>query len=356
MGLSIAVELRKSSELEVVVLERSIPGAEASSAAAGMLAPQLESTGPGPMLDLGLLSRMAWPKFAAELEERSIVTVDYVASGGLQVAFTDDEVHALDATIAWQSAHGLRAELLTGAALFEREPRLNPKAIAGADTPDDHQVDPRKVLRALAITATRAGVQFKSGTVRSLLEKDGAVTGVDLDGEHLDASLVILAAGAWSGLVNGAAVSPGRVKPVRGQMLELQVRAPIFSRLLKSAGGYVVPRADGRVLVGSTMEMVGFDKNVTADGLHQLLGAALQLVPSLADAPVTSTWAGLRPWTDDQLPFLGEGPKAGLMLATGHFRNGILLAPITARLIGQLVRGEKTSVDLKPFRYLRDSP
>ena len=139
-------------------------------------------------------------------------------------------------------------------------------------------------------------------------------------------------------------------------MMELQLRAPIFSRLLKSAGGYVVPRSDGAVLVGSTMEMVGFDKNVTAEGLLKLLTAAQQLVPALAQASVTSTWAGLRPWTDDQLPFLGEGPKAGLLLATGHFRNGILLAPITARLIGQLVRREKPTVDLRPFRYRRNSP
>jgi glycine oxidase len=179
---------------------------------------------------------------------------------------------------------------------------------------------------------------------------------VDLEGERLEADLVVLAAGAWSGLVSGAEIDPARVKPVRGQMVELQLRAPAFKRLLKSAKGYVVPRADGSVLVGSTMEMVGFDKNVTAQGLHALLGAAMQLVPALGKASFTSSWAGLRPWTDDQLPFIGEGPRPGLLLATGHFRNGILLAPITARLVGQLVRGEKATVDLRPFRYRRNSP
>ncbi len=356
MGLSIALELRKADDLEVLVLEKSIPGAEASSAAAGMLAPQFEATGPGPMFDLTLLSRMAWPKFAADLEERSGVAVDYLPCGGLQVAFTDDEVHALDAKISWQKAQGLRAELLSGDELFAREPKLNPKALAAADLPDDHQVNPRQLLRALAIAATKAGVGFKSGTVRALVETGGTVTGVDVDGEVLGADVVVLAAGAWSGLVSGAEVDPGRVKPVRGQMVELQLRAPIFTRLLKSAGGYLVPRADGRVVAGSTMEMVGFDKNVTAEGLQKVLAASIQLVPELAGAAVTSTWAGLRPWTDDQLPFLGEGPKPGLLLATGHFRNGILLAPITARLIGQLVRHEKVSVDLKPFRYRRNSP
>ncbi len=355
MGLSIALELRKSN-LDVVVLEKSIPGAEASSAAGGMLAPQFEAPGPGPMLDLAMLSRMAWPKFAADLEERSGVDLEYLTSGGLQVAFTDDEVHALDAKVAWHQAQGLRSELLTGPDLFKQEPRLNPKALAGALYADDHQVEPRKVLRALAVAATRAGVLFKTGTVRSLVETRGAITGVDVDGETLEASLVVLAAGAWSGLVTGAAVDPGRVKPVRGQMMELQVRSPIFSHLLKSAGGYVVPRSDGRVIAGSTMEMVGFDKNVTAEGLSKVLAAAIQLVPALGEATVSSTWAGLRPWTDDQLPFIGEGSKPGLLLATGHFRNGILLAPITARLIGQLVRREKVSLDLKPFRYGRHSP
>ncbi len=353
MGISIALELRKSNDLDVTVLEKSIPGAEASSAAAGMLAPQFEAQGPGPLLELGLLSRMAWPKWAADLQERSGVEVGYLPCGGLQVAFTDDEVHALDAKVAWQKAHGLRAELVTDAALRELEPALSPRALAASDFPDDHQVNPRKLMRALAVAATRAGVKFRAGTVRSLLEKEGTVTGVDLDGEKLEASLVVLAAGAWSGLVAGAEIDPARVKPVRGQMMELQLRAPIFRRLLKSASGYVVPRADGSVLVGSTMEMVGFDKNVTAEGLSKLLAAAIQLTPQLAAAPVTSTWAGLRPWTDDQLPFLGEGPKAGLLLATGHFRNGILLAPITARLVGQVVRRERTTVDLKPFRYRR---
>lgn len=353
MGMSIALELRKSNDFDVTVLEKSIPGAEASSAAAGMLAPQFEAPGPGPMLELGLLSRMAWPKWAAELEERSGVDVGYLPSGGLQVAFTDDEVHALDAKVAWQKAQGLRAELITDAALRELEPALSPKALAASDFPDDHQVDPRKLMRALAVAATRAGVSFRAGTVRSLLEKTGEVTGVDVDGEKLESELVVLAAGAWSGLVAGAEVDPARVKPVRGQMVELQLRAPIFRRLLKSAAGYVVPRADGSVLVGSTMEMVGFDKNVTAEGLSKLLSAAIELAPQLACASVTSTWAGLRPWTDDQLPFLGEGPKAGLLLATGHFRNGILLAPITARLLGQLVRREKPTVDLRPFRYRR---
>ncbi len=356
IGMSIAIELRRSKDFDVTVLERSTPGAEASSAAAGMLAPQFEADAPGPMLDLSLLSRMAWPKWAAELTQRSGVEVDYLASGGLLVAFNPDEVHALDAKIAWQTAIGLRGELLSGAELREREPHLTTKALAAAHFPDDHQVDPRRLMRALSVAAAADGVQLKSGTVRSLLERAGAVIGVELEAERLEADVVVLAAGAWSGLVTGAEVDPARIKPARGQMMELQVGAPLFSRILKSANGYVVARSDGSVLAGSTMEMVGFDKSVTVEGLSKILPGALELIPELSSASLISTWAGLRPWTDDQLPFLGESPKPGLILATGHFRNGILLAPITARLIGQLLRREKTSVDLKPFRYRRHSP
>lgn len=349
MGLSIAIELkRRDAQSEVVVLEKSVPGAEASSAAAGMLAPQFEAEAPGPMLELALLSRMAWPKWVAELQEASGVDCGYVASGGLQVAFTDDEVSALDAKHAWQAAAGLRSELLSAAELRALEPALTPKAAGALFFPDDHQVDPRKLLPALAVAATRLQVVFKSGTVRSL-----AGTVVDLDGEKLHADRVILAAGAWSGLVSGAEIDPSRVRPMRGQLVELSTRAPVVKRLLKSARGYVVPRADGRVIAGSTMEMVGFDKNVTAAGLRKVLDAAIELVPQLESAAVTQSWAGLRPWTDDQLPFIGEGASPGLLLATGHFRNGILLAPITARLLGQLVRQERTTVELKPFRYQR---
>lgn len=348
MGLSIALELRKRNDLEVIVLEKSVPGAEASTAAAGLLAPQLESDAPGPFLELCLLSRMAWPKWVAELQQLSGVDCGYLPNGLLQVAFTDDEMAALDAKQSWQGAHSLRGELLNPVELRQREPAITSKALGALFLPDDHQVDPRKLLPALAVAATKAGVQFKTGMVRALT---GA--SVDLDGETLKADRVILAAGAWSGLVNGADVDPARVKPMRGQIVELQLRAPIVTATLKSATGYVVPRADGRIIAGSTMELVGFDKNVTAAGVRTVLDAAIQLVPALEKAAVIQSWAGLRPWTDDQLPFLGEGNSPGLLLATGHFRNGILLAPITARLLGQLVRGERPTVDLKPFRYTR---
>jgi glycine oxidase len=352
MGLSVALDLAKSG-VNVTVLERAVFGAEASSAAAGMLAPQLEMSGPGPYLDLCLRSRGLYPAWAKELEERSGVDVDYVESGSLSVAFTEAEAYELDGQVAWQRAAGLRADFLTAAELKRLEPKVSDKALAGAHHPDDHQVDPTKLLKALSIAAARAGALFRTGYVRSLVEEKGQVTGADVDGERLTADYVVLAAGSWSGLVAGGHVDPRVVKPARGQMVGLELRQPPTRCFLKSASGYVVPRTDGRVICGSTMELVGYDKRVTAKGVAKILSAAMELIPELAEAAVTSTWSGLRPWSQDGLPLLGDAGVPGLLLATGHFRNGILLAPITAKVIGQLIRNERVSLDLGPFRARR---
>lgn len=355
MGSSIAVELANAG-VKVTLLERSIPGAEASSAAAGMLAPQLEAHTPGPFLELCMLSRSLYPAWSRQLEQLSGLSIDYVESGSLQLAFSEAETQAIEASVKWQRSASLRAELLTAAQARELEPELGPQVRAAARYWDDHQCDPRKLMRALTIAATRCGVTFRTGTVRTILEDQGRAVGVDLDGERVEADLVVLAAGSWSGLVTGAKVDSRHIKPARGQMVELQLRAPITRSLLKSPTGYLVPRADGRVVCGSTMELVGYDKSVTADGILRILSAATQMVPALAQAALVSTWAGLRPWTEDKLPVLGEGPLENLVMATGHFRNGILLAPITARVVGQLLRREKPQVDLNPFRYSRFSP
>ncbi|MFO0599467.1 MAG: glycine oxidase ThiO [Myxococcaceae bacterium] len=355
IGLSIARELKKTAPgTEVVVIERATPGDEASMAAGGILGPQFESEKPGPFLDFATASRAMWPKFAAEVQQESGLDVAYLSCGALQLAFTDDEVHALDAKVSWQQAVHLRATLLGAAELAAKEPQLSKAALAAAEFPDDHQLDPRLFLPALHRAATKAGVSVERATARALITEGGKVKAVELEGGSIvRGDLVVLAAGAWSGQLAAALIpAPARLEPRRGQMLELKVAAPPTQRLIKSSGGYVISRADGHVVVGSTMEDVGFDKSVTPAGLKKLLDAAMLMVPSLATASLTRTWAGLRPWTDDQLPWLGEGP-AGLVLATGHFRNGILLAPITARVVGQLVRGERPTHDLRPFRYER---
>lgn len=349
MGTAIALELQGPG-VEVLVVERALPGAEASTAAAGMLAPQLEAQGLGPMLELSLRSRAMYPAWAAQLSGETGADVGYRACGALQVALTTAQAYELEATVAWQTAAGLRATLLSGDEARALEPTLSAGAVAAAHFPDDHQVDPRRLMPALAARARERGVQFRAGAVRGLVEAGGRARGVDLEGARLEADVVIVAAGAWSAQLPGAGIAPGHVEPARGQLLALAPREGAPRHLLKSGVGYVVPRGDGRVICGTTVERVGFDKRVTAAGLQGVLGQALALCPSLADATVVESWAGLRPWTPDGLPLLGRGALDGLLLASGHYRNGVLLAPITARLVAQLVRGERPQVDLHPFR------
>jgi glycine oxidase len=352
MGCGIALRLRQAGA-RVTVLERSIPGAEASSAAGGILAPQMESERPGPFLDLCLKSRALYPDFARELHALTGVDVAYLPSGLLHVAFDAAAARRLEATVGWQKEQGLRAELLGPQEVRRLEPQLSGAVVAAAHFPDDHQVDNRLLTRALTMAAAKVGATFRTGYVRGVVEAQGRAVGVDLDGETLRADAVVIAAGSWSGLVQGIALDPRVVRPARGQMVQLQTRLPLFSHVVFSDKGYLIPRADGRIIAGSTLEFAGFEKHVTAEGLQRILSLALELCPALASAPVQETWAGLRPYTEDHLPILGAGPLPGLFLATGHFRNGILLAPITARLLAQAILGDSPLVDLTPFRFDR---
>lgn len=349
IGCSISLELARSG-LQVTVVDRGGLGAEASTAAAGMLAPQGEASGPGPMLDAMLRSRAMYPQWAAQLEAASGLTVGYLPSGLLQVAFDEAQVHALEAQVAWQRASGLRAEWLSASQARAQVPALSGEAQAAALFEDDHQVDPLRLMPALIEAARRASVSFQVADVKGLASSIGRVTGVEVEGGLLYADVVVVAAGPWSGQFISETV-----KPARGQMAELRLEAPVFSHMLKTSGGYLVPRADGRVIAGSTVELVGFDKGVTSEGVEAILRVARRLVPALGGVEVHSTWAGLRPLCDDALPILGEGAMAGVVVATGHFRNGILLAPLTARTVGQIVRGEKPTLDVNPFRASRFS-
>jgi glycine oxidase len=288
--------------------------------------------------------------FVDEVVSLSKMPVAYEASGLLEAAFDEAALVQLEAKVAWQKAVGLRAELLSPERARELEPHLSEKILGAAYYPDDHQVDNRQLLRGLAKACEELGVVFTRQPVRRILAEG---KGVDVAGETHRADKVVLAAGARSADISSGLLPESHIKPVRGQMVELRPEKGVLRQIVSSPQGYLVPRRDGRVIAGSTAESVGFDKNVTAAGLKTVLDAAIELVPDLASAAVVQTWAGLRPWTDHQLPVIGEGPQPGLLLATGHFRNGILLAPITARLLGQLVRQERPTVDLRHFRYHR---
>ncbi|MES1207889.1 MAG: glycine oxidase ThiO [Pseudomonadota bacterium] len=353
MGSAVALRLAQRG-VAVTVIERGIPGAEASSAAAGILGPQMEADGPGPLLELGLQSRALYPGLAAELRELTGIDVGYARSGVLAVAFDEAGQAALQSRRAWQVARGLTVDALTGEAAHQLEPALGPAVRAALAFPDDAQVVARELARAFSQAAAVAGARFLTGRyVRRVRIAAGRATGVELDGETLPAGVVVVAAGSWSGLVEGAGISPAVVRPARGQLVAIETRPPLFRHVVSAPGGYLVPRRDGTVVAGSTVEMVGFHKQVTVGGLAAILTLARTLIPGLADAPVTATWSNFRPFTEDHLPVLGATPVAGLVLATGHYRNGILLAPITAQVIAELIATGRSPIDLQPFSVQR---
>jgi glycine oxidase len=354
MGCAVALRLAQRG-LGVTVIERGIPGAEASSAAAGILGPQMEADGPGPLLDLGLRSRALYPALAAELRDATGIDVGYSKSGVLAAALDDEGEAELGARRTWQTARGLRVETVGPALLRTLEPALGPAVRGALRFGDDGQVNARELARAFSQAAAAAGARFLQGRyVRRVAVGEGGVTGVELDGELLPAGAVVVAAGSWSGLVEGAGVAASVVRPARGQLVSIETRPPLFRHVVSVHGrGYLVPRRDGTVLAGSTMEMAGYRKEVTVGGLAQILTLARTLVPALSDAPVTASWSNFRPYTEDHLPVLGATPVRGLVLATGHFRNGILLAPVTAQAIAELVATGQSSVELAPFSVAR---
>lgn len=354
MGCAIALRLAQR-KIAVTVIERGIPGAEASSAAAGILGPQWEATGPGPLLELGLRSRALYPSFAAELRDIAGMDIGHVKSGLVEVALTETDEQALRARRAWQSARGLRTELLDPEGLRKLEPALGPAVRLGLRLPDEGHVHARLLARALSQAAAIAGARFLEGRhVRRVAVQGGRVAGVELDGEVLEARVVVMAAGSWSGLVDGGGVPAPVVRPARGQMVAIATRPPRFRHVVAAHGrGYVVPRVDGVALAGSTLEMVGFKKEVTVAGLSEILAMVRALFPELDQSAVVETWSNFRPYTEDQLPVLGRTDIEGLILATGHHRYGILLTPVTAQVITDLVTGAPSALDLTPFSVSR---
>lgn len=337
--------------LRVRVLERSVPGAEASSAAAGILGAQIEAHGPGPMTELSLASRARWSAFADNLRDATGIDVEYREHGVVQLAYDNGDLEKLRARADWQRSMGLEVDELDGPALRALEPALAGAVAGGLRFAQDARIDPPRLLKALHFAALRAGAAFSTGAyVARIEEQNGRATGVLLeDGSLLRAKHIVVAAGSWSTLIGGLPLAPGTVRPARGQIVELTVREPLVHSVVFAPGCYLVPRDDGRLLVGSTLELVGYRREVTAKAVRDLLDAALRLVPSLEGAALGKSWSNFRPYTETGKPLLGETTISGLVLATGHFRNGILLAPITAEIVRAVVLGERPPVDLSPF-------
>ena len=349
VGSALARELAGRG-LGVTLIERGQPGREASWAAAGLLSPQSDAHAPGPFFDLGVESRSMYPAWAAQLEEESGIAVGYRRLGILRCAFSESEAEALSRRFAWQESAGhalarwTRRDIETGL-----EGRSGPDVSGGVFFPEDGAVETRPLARAAALSAERRGVRLLSGTEAVAFRISGGVCrGVETSSGPLWAGCVVDAAGAWAAFDAALPLSLP-VEPVRGQILALRLPGWNLPTVVESDEAYLVPRPDHLVLAGATVERVGFLKEVTAAGVLALTGAAVRLVPALGQAQFVEAWSGLRPGTPDGLPLLGPtAAVGGLVLATGHYRSGILLAPVTARLIADLVTGSGTR-DLSPF-------
>jgi len=355
MGTSAAWELARHG-VQCLVLERSVPGAEASSAAAGILGAQAEAHAPGPMAELCLQSRARYAKFAATLGKETRIDVGYRECGVLRVGFERAALSKLVQSSAWQSKQRLSVEKLASRALAALEPALSPKLAGGVRFAGDSRIDPKALLRALHIAALARGARFQSGAfVRRVALEDGRAVGVVLDdGSELRARNVVVAAGSWTTLIDGIGVPAGRVIPARGQIVEVELPTPPLSHVVFGPGAYLVPRDDGRVLIGSTLEFVGYEREVTAGAVRDLLLHATALVPALERAALRATWSNFRPYTKDELPLLGATQIPGLFLSTGHYRNGILLAPISAEIVRTAVLGQRAPLPLEAFSPGRD--
>lgn len=342
MGCATALALAARGA-DAIVLERAVPGAEASSAAAGILGAQAELHGRPTAEEAAFMTRArgAWAPWARELHDATGIDVGYRVTGVLRVALTEPERVALGEEVAWQRSCGLRASLLDGPGARHAEPMLAPEVLGAAFFEEDAQVDPPALLRALvSATSRNARVTIRSGaTVQGLVVEGDRCLGVRLEDGELRADATVLAAGSWSSLVPGVPETLPVVTPVRGQLLLLDERPPRVRAIVFGAGTYVVPRGDGRVVCGTTMEHAGFRREVTAGGLEAILRGALACVPSLGQAQFTSAWSNFRPHVAGGAPLVGASPLPGLFLATGHHRNGILLSKLTAETVADAVTG-----------------
>jgi len=353
IGLGIAWRLAEAG-CAVTVYDRGEAGHGASWAAAGMLAAAVE-TEPGEekLLQLTLESQRLWPDFARELERAAGISPEYRDEGTLVVALNRDDAAQLRHSYEFQKGLGLDLEWLNAAEARRKEPHLKPGIAAAVWSPRDHQVENRRLALALAVAARRAGVDIAEHcAVREITLGAGRATGIVSERGREPADIVVLAAGAWSREVGGvppAYLPP--VRPIKGQMLALQMdpAAPLVRHVVWLPKGYLVPRNDGRLVIGATVEERGFDARLTAGGLLALLEGAWRGVPAIEELPIAETWVGFRPGSRDDAPMLGPSGIDRLVVATGHHRNGILLTPVSAAVVRTYILSGRLPEIARPF-------
>jgi len=356
IGLGIGWQLAKAG-CRVTVFERDQAGEGASWASAGMLSPLTEAhLAESELVKLGLASAELYPAWVDELEDDSGMAIDYTTEGALKIALDRDDAREIEHLFETQGRLGLEVEWLRGAEAREREPLLSPRVTAAISCAGDHQVDNRLMLKALVAALTKAGGAVREeAPVEKVEIENGRVRGIWVREEFIEADVVVLAAGCWSAAVAGMpeeAVPP--VRPVKGQILAVQMEEGVqLQKVIWAPDAYLVPKKDGRLIIGATSEEKGFDTRLTAGGLFEILRGAWEAVPGIYDLPVLETWVGLRPASRDNAPILGKTGVENLILATGHFRKGILLTPVTAREIARLVLTGDPSEVIAPFHLAR---
>ena len=358
IGLSLARELRLKGIEKITILEKNqVCGMEASNAAAGMLAPQAEADKADVFFHFCCESRDLYPNFSDELLSETGVDIELDRSGTLYTAFTDNDLTEINRRYEWQKKAGLDVKSLSAEEARKAEAFISPEVRGALFFPNDWQVENRKLTAALRKYAELNQIKVSSNTkVEKLLFDKQKVIGAKLGTGEIFAGKVIVTAGAWSSLIEfGKNISCFfRIKPIRGQMLSYRTAKCLFDKVIYSPRGYLVPRSDGRILVGATVEDVGFDKTVTDGGSQSLRENALEIAPNLVNLKIEENWAGLRPFAPDGLPILGKIPETeNLFVAAAHFRNGILLAPLTAQILANEIIEDSHSDYLESFSSRR---
>jgi glycine oxidase len=352
IGGAIALELSRAG-LRVAVVDRQQPGQEASWASAGIISPAPENPAMIVTVPLAKASVALYPEFVAQVEEISGESVGWRPKGTIDALFSHDTKAELSTIIALHHGLGLKAEPLRAEDARELEPALSEEVEAAVLRPEESSVDNRALTEAVLEAAKRSGAEiFSRHAAKAIWREGGRCAGLLLHNEKIEAKWTIIAAGCFSAAIEGVtAYAP--VRPAKGQMVALRAEDVAIERVLWSEKIYLVPRNDGRILAGATVEHTGFDKRTTAGGIAKVLSGAIELAPDLANAQIEETWAGLRPDSPDHLPILGPTDLDGLLIATGHFRSGILLTPITARVIREWITEGRVSVEWERFSPLR---
>ena len=351
IGLAVARALAQRGVRDVLILERSNLGAEASSAAAGMLAPQAEADRDDDFFRLCCQSRDLYPVLAQSLHDETGIDIGLERSGTLYLAFTEEDENELHKRYEWQARTGLEVEKLSGDTAKLLEPCIADGVRAALRFPLDTQVENRRLITALAAANEALGVRVLTGISADSLDiKRNCLAGVETSRGFIATERVVIAGGAWTSQILNEALPNPRVEPVRGQMVSFDATPQIAKHVIYSPRGYLVPRRDGRLLAGSTTEHAGFDKRVTAAGVQSIVTAALEISARIAALPLAASWAGLRPRAADGLPVLGPCAEiAGVFYATGHYRNGILLTPVTAELLARAIVDQEILPPLQIF-------